>query len=114
MKSIRLTAVLASAISAIVLGTGLAAGAGAQGADAPCRDTTVEHLKGLGIEANGIKEINVVSIIGNLEIGNTVELQAWTLLKSCTGSLVVKMTPLCSVKETYSRGGCTFANVRHF
>ena len=114
MNTTQMTAFVAAAVLALALGTGLAAGARAQPGDAPCSDSTVAHLKGLGIEANDIDEINFVRVIGSFEIGNTVELQAWTLLKSCTGSLVVKMSPHCSVKETYSRGECAIANVRQF
>ena len=114
MKSNRLTAVLAPVVVAVALGAGLAAGAGAQSLDAPCLDTAADYLNGLGIKADDVKEINVVRVIQQYEVGNTVELQAWASLNSCSGNLVVKMSPHCSVKEVYSRGGCSVDNVRHF
>lgn len=109
-----LLALRAPAILGIALAIGATNGASSNSIDGPCQTATAEHLQSLGVDSQDIKGINMVRIIGLPELGNTIEFQGWANLGSCQGSVVVKLTPLCRPKETYSRGNCNIANVRQF
>ena len=107
-----LSALRAPAILGIALAIGVTNEASSKSTDGPCQTATAEHLQSLGVDSQDIKEINMVRIIGVLEFGNTIEFQGWANLESCQGSVVVKLTPLCRPKETYSRGNCNVAKAR--
>ncbi len=92
-----------------------AASAPATAAGPPCRAAAAGQLEELGIPAADVEDIAVVAMrTGGRDGGRIVELQAWSKLRSCRGSVVVRLTPFCRVKETYSRGGCRFATMPHF
>jgi hypothetical protein len=97
-----------------VLATGLLLGAPAAAEPTPCRTSAARHLERIGIDPGDVADIAMVRIISLPEVGGLIEVQAWASLKSCRGSVVVKLTPLCRVKETYARGRCEFPNIRHF
>lgn len=101
-------------ILGLALVIGVVSDTSAAGTDRACQTAAAEHLQNLGVGSQDIKEINMVRIIGLPELGNTIELQGWAILKSCQGSVVMKLTPACRPKETYSRGNCDIPNVRNF
>jgi len=96
------------------LASALLLGAPAAAQPAPCRDSAARHLDRLGIEPGDVTDIAMVQIISQPEVGGLTEVQAWASLRSCPGAVVVKLTPLCRVKETYSRGRCEFPDVAHY
>ena len=89
-------------------------GVPAQARSAPCITVAAKHLEDLGVPARDVKDIAIIRILSNPEFGSVLELQAWASLHSCSGSVVVKLTHFCRVKETYTRGGCQLDNVKHF
>ncbi len=69
----------------------------------------LEHLK---IAEDEVTNISVFALQPNSfkPLGN----RAWVSLKSCRGSLVINLTPLGGVIDTYTRGDCRFEGVpRH-
>ncbi|MFQ5776024.1 MAG: hypothetical protein ACE5GS_16000 [Kiloniellaceae bacterium] len=102
------------AAAALALAAALAVGSPAHGDNRPCRSVAARHLERLDIDPGNVKDISMIAIITQPEFGSIVEYQAWASFKSCPGTLVIKMTPWCRIKEEYTRGGCRFDNVRHF
>ncbi len=101
-------------IVALILAAGLLTAAPAIADRTACQTVAAKHLETLGIDAEDIMDIAMIRILNNPEFGSILELQAWAILKSCPGNLVIKLTPLCRVKEVYTRGGCRFDKIRHF
>ena len=101
-------------IVALVLAVGLLTAAPAIADHRPCKTVAAKHLETLGIDAEEVEDIVMIRILNNPEFGSIIELQAWTILKSCPGNLVIKLTPHCRVKEVYTRGGCRIDKIRHF
>ena len=101
-------------IVALVLAAGLLTTAPAIADSRPCKTVAAKHLEDLGIDAEDVEDIAMIRILTNPEFGSIIELQAWTILKSCPGNLVIKLTPFCRVKEVYTRGGCRLDKIRHF
>ncbi len=99
---------------ALVLAVGLLTAASAVADHRSCKTVAAKHLERLGIDAEDVMDIAMIHILDNPEIGSIIEMQAWTLLKSCTGNLVIKLTPLCRVTEVYTRGGCRIDKIRYF
>ncbi len=101
-------------IVALVLAVGLLTAAPAIADHTACQTVAAKHLETLGIDAEDVIDIAMIHILGNPEMGSIIEMQAWTILKSCPGNLVIRLTPFCRVKDVYSRGGCRFDKIRHF
>ena len=101
-------------IVALVLAVGLLTAAPAIADHRSCKTVAAKHLNTLGIDAEDVMDIAMIHILDNPEFGSISETQAWTLLKSCTGNLVINLTPLCRVKEVYTRGGCRIDKIPHF
>ncbi len=80
----------------------------------PCETVAATRLESLGIAATEVKNISMIQIVNNPEFGTITELQAWATLLSCPGTVVIKLTPRCRIKETYTRGGCRVENIPHF
>ncbi len=99
---------------AFVLAAGLPATAPALADTKPCQTVAAKRLESLGIAATEVKDISMIQIVNNPEFGSIRELQAWATLLSCRGSVVIKLTPHCRVKEAYTRGGCRVENIPHF
>lgn len=99
---------------ALGLAVGLLTAAPAIADQRPCKTVAAKHLETLGIGAEDVVDIAMIRILNNPEISSIIELQAWTILKSCPGNLVIKLTPFCRVKEVYTRGDCRIDNIPHF
>ena len=99
---------------AFILAAGLPASAPALAGTEPCQTVVAKRLESLGIAPTEVKDISMIRILNNPEFGTTRELQAWATLLSCPGSVVIKLTHRCRVKETYTRGGCRVENIAHF
>lgn len=73
-----------------------------------CTDEIQEHLEELPL-AEG--EVRSVRIIERTNIADDFGpeifgVDAWVRLKSCSGWLVINMTPKCYVRQSYTRGDC--------
>lgn len=99
------TAGLACLAPAVALYIGLNSGPGAA-ADQHCLQQAQAQLTALGIAPSNVENVSVVTIVGSREIGNVLEYQAWATLRSCTGSIVTRMSHTCRVIDTYARGDC--------
>ena len=99
---------------AFVLAAGLPVTAPALADTKPCQTVAAKRLESLGIAATEVKDISMIQIVNNPEFGSIRELQAWATLLSCRGSVVIKLTSHCRVKEAYTRGGCRVENIPHF
>ena len=98
----------------LALAIGLPATAPARAETGPCETVAAKRLGGLGIAATEVKDISMVEVLDNPEFGTTSEWQAWAKLQSCTGNVVIKMTPRCRFKDAYTRGGCRLDNIAHY
>ncbi len=73
-----------------------------------CADTVDEHLAALPLAAGDVKQIrliertNIADDFGPEIFG----VDAWVRLNSCSGWLVINMTPACYIRQTYTRGDC--------
>ena len=77
-----------------------------------CESSIADYLARLSIAEDDIAKVSVFSV--KPTTGKLLGYRAWVALKSCRGSLVVNLTPLCRVRDTYTRGECQFDNVaRH-
>ena len=102
------------AVVGLVLAVGLPASAPALADTGPCKTAAAKQLQELGIATTEVKDISMIEVLDNPEFGTTSEWQAWTKLQSCPGTVVVKMTPRCRVKDAYTRGDCRFENIAHY
>ncbi len=114
MKTQRLTPPALLTSIALVLAAGLPATAPALADTELCQAVAAKRLESLGIAATEVKDISMIEILNSSEFGRVRELQAWATLQSCRGSVVIKLTTGCRVKETYTRGGCRVENIAHF
>ncbi len=114
MKTQRLAPPVVLTRIAFVLAAGLTATTPALADTGPCQTEAAKRLESLGIAPTEVKNISMIEIVDNPEFEQTIELQAWATLLSCRGSVVIKLTPRCRVKEAYTRGGCRVENVPHF
>ena len=114
MKTQRLTPPALLTSIALVLAAGLPAAAPALADTELCQTAAVKRLESLGIVATEVKDISMIKILNSPEFGTIREWQAWATLLSCRGSVVIKLTTRCRVKEAYTRGGCRVENIAHF
>lgn len=96
---------------ALLLGVAAAAaalpGLPAAAAEPRCSREAEAHLTALGIERGDIEALDIIRILGSQEMGNVAEYQAWARLRSCAGSVVVRMRFSCGVIDSYARGTCS-------
>ena len=98
----------------LALAVGLPATAPALADIEPCRTVVRNQLNKLGITAPEVKKISVIEVQGNREFGTPSEWQVWVKLQSCSGNVVIRMTPHCHFKNAYTRGDCRLDNIAHY
>ncbi len=77
-----------------------------------CETPVTRYLGHLKIAEDEVTNISVISV--RPTTGRRLKYRAWVSLKSCRGSLVINLTPLCGVMDTYTRADCRFEGVpRH-
>lgn len=73
----------------------------------PCQAALREHLARINIDAGDVRSTSVSARMQSRRGGNRViGFDAWVGLNSCSGSLVLRMTRGCRLKEAYTRGDC--------
>lgn len=97
---------VAGALLAFVTAAAIDPAPSGAAAEPRCSRQAQAHLAALGVERSDIQDLNVVTIPGSQEMGNVAEYQAWTNLRSCEGSVVVRMRHSCGIIDTYARGAC--------
>ena len=110
----RIVAPAAMALAAVTaaMTVTVAAHAGINGEQ--CKAVVLPYLDRLGVDAGAVESIGIAPIVGNPSFGTYREYQAWISFASCPGSLVLRMTTDCRVKDSFTRGNCTFPSVSHF
>jgi hypothetical protein len=72
-----------------------------------CEPQVSERLDFLAVDPSDIHEITYEA---NQHPGRDddkiVRILAWVNLHSCEGYVIVKLSPLCTVREVYTRGDC--------
>ena len=73
-----------------------------------CAAEVDSHLAGLPLAEGEVKSIRIIERVNIADdFGPEIfGVDAWIRLKTCSGWLVVNMTPKCFVKQTYTRGDC--------
>ena len=76
-------------------------------ASGPCQAAVSEHLERLGIKLADVRKVSLQARRQSTRNGGTViGFDAWVDLKTCEGSLVLRMTRSCRVQQAYGRGAC--------
>lgn len=79
-----------------------------------CHKEAEEELQRLGITAGDIAETRFIEKLNPTERGpDVLGVRAWLRLRSCgdDGYLVIDMTRSCFVRQSYTRGRCSWPGV---
>lgn len=80
----------------------------------PCQAKVREQLERMDIDAGEVRSTSVSSRTRSRRGGNRViGFDAWVGLKSCEGSLVLRLNRSCRLKDAYSRGECRLPDLPH-
>lgn len=108
---------LPAAALAVALATASLQFPAARAADSTrCAEAVDARLAELSLAAGDVRQIrliertNIADDFGPEIFG----VDGWVRLKSCSGWLVINMTPSCYVKQTYTRGDCRVEGVPSF
>ena len=73
-----------------------------------CAGVVDRHLADLPLTAGDVKQIRIIERTNIADdFGPEIfGVDAWVRLNSCTGWLVINMTPACYIRQTYTRGDC--------
>lgn len=82
-----------------------------------CKATIESVLEKYEIEESNIRKMYVINQYtgGGAGGGGWLEYRnGWVDLKSCKGSLVVKMDPDCDIEEVFTRYGCKIPGLKKY
>ncbi len=79
-----------------------------------CAKLVAEKLAQLDVAPPQIKRMVFVDIVEDGRSPRLVGYEAWVDLKQCRGSVVLKMSRQCEVRETYSRGACDISGLKNY
>lgn len=108
---------LPAAALVLPLLTGPAALEGARAADSTrCADVVASHLALLPLPAGDVRQVRIIERTNIADdFGPEIfGVDAWVRLRSCSGWLVINMTPACYIRQTYTRGDCRVTGVPAF
>ncbi len=94
-------------VAALSLGIGYSSGTVPSDVPEACHSAVATQLEQLKVDVARVSGVKVIPKIGNPEFGSITGYHAWVSLKETTGSLVIKMSRNCRVREVYTRGGLT-------
>lgn len=90
-------------------------GLDANGEDSPCKYAVDGLLAELKVSEAEIKRVSIKPKEELTSTGTeTVGVDAWVRLQSCSGALIIKLTEGCEVLETSLNGDCVFPDQRKF
>ena len=104
-------------LSILLLALGAIAPGGLQAADSQrCAEKVHRHLASLPLAPGDVKSIRIIERVNIADdFGPEIfGVDAWVRLHSCSGWLVINMTPACYIKQTYTRGDCRVEGVPHY
>jgi len=81
-----------------------------------CAKVVDEHLAKLPLAEGEVKSIRIIERVNIADdFGPEIfGVDAWVRLNSCSGWLVVNMTPKCYIKQSYTRGDCRVEGLSNF
>lgn len=79
-----------------------------------CAKAAAVKMAQFDVAASQIKRIVFADIVEDDRSARLLGYDAWVDLKSCRGSVVIKMSVQCEIEETYSRGACTFTGLKNY
>jgi hypothetical protein len=90
--------------------------AGAEAVDSTrCAENVDDHLASLPLAQDDVRQIRIIERVNIADFGPEIfGVDAWVRLNSCSGWVVVNMTPACFVRQTYTRGDCRVDGVTHY
>jgi len=99
---------LATVAAAALLALGLPAAASLAADSQRCSDTVADHLAELPLAPGDVKSVRILERVNiSDDLGPEIfGVDAWVRLNSCSGWLVINMTPKCYIRQTYTRGDC--------
>jgi hypothetical protein len=100
--------------SGLAVLAGLATAAPALAASNRCETAVKERLAQMSIDPEDVDDIHVAARIANQRGGSVSGYDGWADLKSCHGSIVLRLDRRCRVKDVYSRGECKFPDLPHY
>jgi hypothetical protein len=105
------TALLAAALTAGPLPGNLLAADSTR-----CAEKVDDHLAGLPLAQGDVKSIRIIERTNIADdLGPEIfGVDAWVRLNSCSGWLIINMTPACYIRQTYTRGDCRVEGLPSF
>lgn len=113
---LRLTLLPPAALAAALLGSCLLP-AELQAADSTrCAGVVDDHLAELPLAPGDVKSVRIIERTNIAEdFGPEIfGVDAWVRLHSCSGWLVINMTPKCYIRQTYTRGDCRVEGLSNY
>jgi len=77
-----------------------------------CRTVVDDKLKEIGVGPDDIRDIAVVANRSGGEAKRVIGYSAWVALKACKGSVVIDLSLMCTVRQTYTHGDCRIGGVK--
>jgi hypothetical protein len=106
------TALLAACLLAVCL-----LPAPLQAADSTrCAKVVDRHLADLPLAEGDVKSIRIIDRVNIADdFGPEIfGVDAWVRLNSCSGWLIINMTPACYIRQSYTRGDCHVEGLSHY
>lgn len=98
-----------------VLALGLPSGPSLAADSQRCAETVHDHLAELPLAQGDVKSVRLIERVNLEDFGPEIfGVDAWVRLNSCSGWLVINMTPACYIRQTYTRGDCRVDGVRNY
>lgn len=80
-----------------------------------CADVVEEHLHELPLADGDVKSVRIIERVNIDDFGPEIfGVDAWVRLNSCSGWLVINMTPSCYIRQSYTRGDCRVEGVPNY
>ena len=81
-----------------------------------CSGEINDHLAELPLASGEVKSVRILERTNiSDDYGPAIfGVDAWVRLNSCTGWLVINLTPKCYIKQTYTRGDCRVEDVPNY
>ncbi len=91
----------------------LPGGAGASSHNYRCQAVVEAKLQEVGVGQDDIRAITVVPTRSSgSESKPLTGYSTWVALKSCKGSVVVDLSRICNIEQTYTHGACRIEGVK--
>jgi hypothetical protein len=81
-----------------------------------CAHKVAAHLEALPLAPGDVKSVRIIERVNIADdFGPEIfGVDAWVRLHSCSGWLVINMTPACYIRQTYTRGDCRVEGLQNY